>query len=132
MIIQIFGRALGMFIITVFLLACIVVPVIYMLCLSEKADFRFEVSMGKDINRIARELNEAGLEDKTVQVLKYALQDVQRNTENYVNSKSSYQFLLSLFMAMMFPSLLISLGFAAMNRKNAMTNLSGARPRLIA
>jgi uncharacterized membrane protein YobD (UPF0266 family) len=129
MITQVFGRALGMFIITVFLLACIVVPVIYMLYRSEEVDSRFGLRMGKDINRIARELKEAGVEDKTVQVLRYALQDVQRNTEDYVNSKSSDQFSLFLFMTIMFPLLLIFLGSAAMNRKNAMTNLSVARPR---
>jgi hypothetical protein len=114
MILQIIGRALGMF----FLVACVVALSLLMLHQSEKADFRFEVSMGKDINRIARELRETGLEDKSVQVLKYALRDVQRNTQSYVQDKFYDQFFFLMLLAPVFVAFWVASTFQRLQQKN--------------
>lgn len=88
MILQAIGRALGLLLLVVLLVAF----EFFILHRSEEADFRFEIRMGKDINRIGRQLREAGLEEKTAQTIKYALNDVQRNVQSYVDDKFFCQF----------------------------------------
>ena len=88
MIVQVLGRALGMFLIVVCVVVCVCAMEFYILHQSEKADSRFEIRMDKDIDRVAGELKDAGIDDKTVEILKHALQDVQQNTQGYVQGRS--------------------------------------------
>jgi hypothetical protein len=95
-------RAAGKLVGVLLVFACIAAMEFYMLGQNEKADFDFEIKMGRDINRIARELKQTELEDKTVQTLKYALEDVQENTQNYVQRRSDVQFLSLILLMPMF------------------------------
>jgi len=101
MIIQAIGRALGLLLLVVLVVAC----ELFILHQSEEADFRFTIRMGKDINRIGRELKETGLEEKTAQTIKYALNDVQQNVQSYVNDKLNWQFF---FLTILAPIVVVS------------------------
>jgi hypothetical protein len=53
--------------------------------------------MGKDINRIRRELKETELEEKTIRIITDALEDVKQNTQSYIQDLSLNQFFLLMF-----------------------------------
>jgi hypothetical protein len=87
-----------------------------------EADFRFEINMGRDINRIGRDLKAAGLEDKTVRIVKSALEDVQRNTHDYVQSRSYDAIEVPLF------SILLVMMFVAASAKAPVQGIKPKNP----
>lgn len=105
MILQAIGRAL----VLLLLVVLVVAYEFFILHRSEEADFRFEIRMGKDINKIGKQLRETGLEEKTAQTIKYALNDVQWNVQSYVNDKFFCQFsFLSILAPMIVASWIVS------------------------
>ena len=85
-----------------FLIVCFFIISSRSLRRNEEADFNFQITMGKDINRIVRELKKTELDEKTIHVLEYALHDVQRNTESYVQRRTDNQFFSLIFLVPMF------------------------------
>jgi len=112
-------RAIGHLLGILLSLACIFIVLFLTLRQSEKADSRFEINMLKDINRIGKDLKETKLEEKTVQTIKYALEDVQWNVESYVNEKSLWEFLSVMFLVPMFMAFFESV--RRMSQKNQIT-----------
>jgi len=102
-----------------FLSVCIAALGFRRLHQEEKADFKFEIGMGKDINRIGRELKAAGLDDRTVRILKSALEDVQRNTQRYVQDRSFHQSLDSMFLASMIVVLWVASTSQRLKQRNS-------------
>jgi hypothetical protein len=84
MIIQLIGRVLAVLLIPAFIVAYSS----FTLRQYEKTDDKFEIATLKNIKRAGRDLKQAGVDDKTVQVLKYALENLQRDTQSYVQDRS--------------------------------------------
>jgi 5-bromo-4-chloroindolyl phosphate hydrolysis protein len=94
-------RAIGKLLVILLLAAYIGITEFFILHQNTKADFNFEMSMGKDINRIRRELKETELEEKTIRTITNALEDMKNNTQGYVQTLSQNQLILLMFIVPM-------------------------------